>query len=183
MKSEILKKHIFDTVKEWQMKIGYMNEDMRLYYPQTSLISMMGLEKNGSKDLLNAALDEFVSELKEQLGEIQISEKDGRYCLDIPAGGCAYINREIPEPEFLKSLLKVITSGHGTLKEVRECFAAYAKQSGCGFTEKNESEDGMGHVFFFEDPAVDEYVYCVEENEFGLTYHRFSRDEYENSFI
>ena len=31
----------------------------------------------------------------------------------------------------------------------------------------------MGHVFSFSDPSVDEYCYCVEENEFGLTYHRF----------
>ena len=33
--------------------------------------------------------------------------------------------------------------------------------------------------FSFSDPSVDEYCYCVEENEFGLTYHRFSREDYE----
>ncbi|MDO5539318.1 MAG: DUF3877 family protein [Eubacteriales bacterium] len=183
MKCEILRKHIFDTVKEWQMKIGYMDEDMRLYYPQTSLNTMLGLKKNAPKEILDTKLAEFASEMAAQLGEIRISEKDGRYCLDISPQGCAYINREIPDPEFLKGLLNVITFGDGTLEKARECFAAYAKQSGCGFTEKNESEDGMGHVFYFEDPSVDEYVYCVEENEFGLTYHRFSRDEYENSLI
>jgi hypothetical protein len=46
--------------------------------------------------------------------------------------------------------------------------------------EENASEEHeMGHVFSFSDPSVDEYCYCVEENEFGLTYHRFSREDYE----
>lgn len=33
MNCEPLKKHIIDTVKEWQMKIGYRAESMKLYYP------------------------------------------------------------------------------------------------------------------------------------------------------
>ena len=32
MNCEPLKKHIIDTVKEWQMKIGYRAESMKLYY-------------------------------------------------------------------------------------------------------------------------------------------------------
>lgn len=44
---------------------------------------------------------------------------------------------------------------------------------------KRTEEHEMGHVFSFSDPSVDEYCYCVEENEFGLTYHRFSREDYE----
>ena len=37
MNAEALKKHIFDTIKEWQIKLGYIEEDMKLYYPAESL--------------------------------------------------------------------------------------------------------------------------------------------------
>ena len=37
----------------------------------------------------------------------------------------------------------------------------------------------MGCVFCFENDDFEPYVYCVESDEFGLTYHRFTREEYE----
>ena len=30
MQTKAVEQHIFDTVKEWQMKIGYREEDMKL---------------------------------------------------------------------------------------------------------------------------------------------------------
>ena len=32
--------------------------------------------------------------------------------------------------------------------------------------------------FFYEGGAPDEYVYCVESDDFGLTYHRFTMEDY-----
>lgn len=43
MHTEQLERHIIDTIKEWQMKIGYKEENMRLYYPDVSLIGMLEL--------------------------------------------------------------------------------------------------------------------------------------------
>ncbi|MDO4344375.1 MAG: DUF3877 family protein [Eubacteriales bacterium] len=180
MKTETLKKHIIDTVKEWQMKIGYMDEDMKLYYPMDSLKTMLGLEKNVEKVELDHALQKFAENVRGELGELKITDSNGRYCLDISPEGCAWIEENVPEPGFLKALLAIITSGDKGMEEVRRCFGEYAKKYGCSYTEENESCHGMGHVFFFDDPASDEYVYCVEENEFGLTYHRFGRDDYKN---
>ena len=34
-------------------------------------------------------------------------------------------------------------------------------------------------VFYFEDDTIDDAVYCVEEDDFGLTYHRFMREDYQ----
>ena len=36
-----LKKHIIDTIKEWQLKIGNIDTDIRLYYPKSSLCDYM----------------------------------------------------------------------------------------------------------------------------------------------
>ena len=45
MNCEPLKKHIIDTVKEWQMKIGYRAESMKLYYPAASLAELLEPKK------------------------------------------------------------------------------------------------------------------------------------------
>ena len=40
-------------------------------------------------------------------------------------------------------------------------------------------EDGLGKVFYFMDDTIDPYVYCLEFDAFGATYHRFSKEDYE----
>ena len=49
MNGEPLKKHIIDTVKEWQMKICYRPESMKLYYPAVSLAELLGLPEDAGK--------------------------------------------------------------------------------------------------------------------------------------
>ena len=41
--------------------------------------------------------------------------------------------------------------------------------------EEDREAEGMGCVFCFENDDFEPYVYCVESDEFGLTYHRFTR--------
>lgn len=176
-----LKKHMIDTVKEWQLKIGYMEENMKLYYPAQSLKALLGLPEEAAQEELDTALAVFAEEVYPSLGRLKISHNKERYCLDIPAEGCAYIAREVPEPAFLKQLLAVITAPGKTLSDVRRCFADYAAGQKTGFVEEDGAHDGMGHVFYFEEGADDCYVYCVEENEFGLTYHRFGKEDYEHA--
>ena len=238
-----LKKHIIDTIKEWQLKIGYREGNMKLYYPGESLEAMLGLagrdgeagqakagrteaereagqaetgrfredlSQERAAELLEQALSEFCDEAEPQLGRIRISGSYERYCLEIPPKGCAYVAGKVPEPEFLKLFLKVITGAESTMEQVRECFATYGAEHGTAYIEEEISEeqeasgedgaamqsgdsakieDGavgdahahshMGHAFYFAEEAVEEYVYWVEENEFGLTYHRFTRADYE----
>lgn len=183
MNAEALKKHIFDTIKEWQIKLGYMEEDMKLYYPADSLKALLGLSEDASQEELETALAAFAGEVHPLLGELKVSHNGGRYCLDIPPKGCAYIAKEVPEPAFLKQLLAVITAPGKTLADVRQCFVEYAAGQKVGFVEKDGVHDGMGHVFYFEDGADDCYVYCVEQNEFGLTYHRFGKEDYEHALV
>ena len=66
------------------------------------------------------------------------------------------------------------------MEQVRDCFLTYAKEHNTTVIEKSmDEEEHGGHAFSFADAGVEEYVYCVEENEFGLTYHRFVREDYE----
>lgn len=176
MRSDILEKHIIDTIKEWQLKIGYQKGNMKLYYPKESLLLDLEAEGEGK---LEKALETFQKEVRHRLGNIGISHKDDRYCLDIPEKGCSYVAHKTETPEFLKRLLEVITTPGNTMKEVEECFRTFAKERQTQAEMRKGIDHGTGHVFYFADPKADEYVYCVEENEFGLTYHRFSRTDYE----
>ena len=49
-----LERHVIDTMKEWQLKMGSFDMDIRLYYPKTSMCRYMEMEK----DIDNAILDE-----------------------------------------------------------------------------------------------------------------------------
>lgn len=181
-----LKKHIIDTIKEWQLKIGYREGNMKLYYPGESLEAMLGLAGRGAEageaeEELEQALSDFCDEAEPQLGRIRISGNYERYCLEVPPKGCAYVAAKVPEPEFLKLFLEAITGAESTLEQVRECFAAYGTEHGTAYIEEEiaEEQEAPGHAFYFAEEAVEEYVYWVEENEFGLTYHRFTRADYE----
>lgn len=59
MGTENLKRHIYDTVKEWQMKIGSLDESIGLYYPAESLKSLLGLEQSATRRQLDGALEKF----------------------------------------------------------------------------------------------------------------------------
>ena len=62
------------------------------------------------------------------------------------------------------------------MKNILEFFEEYAKKHGtCVCTKK---EEDSGTVFYFEDEHVEPYVYCIDQNEFGITYHRFAKDDY-----
>ncbi len=191
MKIEALQKHIYDTVKEWQLKIGYREENMKLYYPDVSLKGLLGLEAGADTAQLEESLEQFAQAVQPQLGRIHVScdEKKERYCLDVPREGVSYIAKEVPDSAFLKRFLKVITSPGSTLKDVEECFACTAKEQGIDYVGRNQEEEGLGNVFYFAAPKnqdgqsaakeMDEYIYCVEADDFGLTYHRFDREDYE----
>lgn len=210
-----LEKHIIDTIKEWQLKIGYREGNMKLYYPGESLEELLGITKcdiysegqsaaetcePSAEHTLQTVLNRFCDELEPKLGRIKISGSYERYCLDIPAKGCAYVAGKVPEPKFLKRFLQIITNPGSTMVQIRECFESYGMQEGTAYVEELVMEDAEvveenhdaeaykteahrhhhgGYAFYFEDSAVEEYVYWVEENEFGLTYHRFTRGEFQ----
>lgn len=198
MTTEFLQQHIFDTIKEWQMKIGSRDESIRLYYPAVSLMNLLRLgdeagdgrtedraeekKPEGEAGLgeLDGALLVFAQDVEPLLGKIQFSRQGERYCIEVPEKGCAYIADSVPEPEFLKRFLSVITAKDSTLEQIRACFRDFAGMYELGYTEKDKEGEGVGHVFYFSSAVPEPYIYCVEEDEFGLTYHRFTREDYED---
>lgn len=189
MNTAALERHIIDTVKEWQMKIGYRSEEMKLYYPDVSLAGLLELAEGWTEASLKEALQEFSKETKERLGGVQISNVKDRYCVAVPAAGCTYIHENEPDSAFLRSFLDVITGLEPSMQGVEQCFADAAAMNGEHYVKEDRESEGLGMVFYFcpvqeevqtpERSVIDTYVYCVEEDDFGITYHRFSWSDFQ----
>ena len=178
MHTEQLERHIIDTIKEWQMKIGYKEENMRLYYPDVSLIGMLELPDGTTEKELKKNLAVFAEIVSERLGQIEISNVGDRYCLNVPPEGCKYISEKIPDSELLKNLLVVLDRRENDMDQVRKVFQDYATEHQGICVEEDHENEGLGLVFYYTSEETDPYVYCMEQDDFGITYHRFSRSDY-----
>ncbi len=171
-----LKSHIIDTIKEWQLKIGEMEQSIRLYYPKESLCNYLSEDKDIAIIKLSALVKDYLNFNAPYLGKINVSNDGNRFCLEISVEGCKYVEENIYTPEFLNDFLSVLKNQ--SMDDIRELFRVYADKHNTSFMEAKE-DDGLGTVFYFVDEKVDPYVYCIEQDVFGITYHRFARIDYE----
>lgn len=174
-----LAQHMVDTVKEWQLKIGVRKEKMDLFYPLESLKELLKLEKTATTEQLEQALSVFQEENRALFGTLHFWKEKDRYGIEIPKEGVIHIAETIPNPEFLEKFLQVIQNPASKMENITNCFCEYAKEKGDVLHQENMVHDGLGSVFYFEKESTERYVYCVEDDDFGLTYHRFTRKEYE----
>ena len=93
MTAKLLEKHITDTIREWQVKIGYEGGTMKLYYPAESLRRSLSLDE--TEDLAKA-LAAFCKNVQPRLGMLAISAVKDRYCVEIPEEGCFLYRAENP---------------------------------------------------------------------------------------
>lgn len=174
-KISMLERHVTDTIKEWEMKLGTIDTEIRLYYPAASLMELLGLSKK-DEEQLQEKLAEFCKVVRPRLGKIQVSGKN-RICLTVSSEGCAYV-KNLPEPPFLRDLLTILAEPTAGLEQVQALFNEYAQRMGGEVCEREDKQDGMGRVFYFSDACIDPYVYCVTQDAFGLRYHRFDRNDF-----
>lgn len=170
-----LEKHLIDTMKEWQMKIGSLDFNIRLYYPKISLCRYLDLDASIENEELIRYLEQYLAEKANYLGNITVSAKRDRFCLMIGKEGCSYVEKYISQPEFLTKFLEVLKKQ--SMQNMIMFFEEYGKEHGTTVCSEKE-DDGVGTVLYFEDADVEPYVYCIDENEFGITYHRFTKEEY-----
>ena len=168
-----LEKHIVDTMKEWQIKIGSFDSNIRLYYPKVSLCRHLGLEDTIENEKLREKVEQYLLEIQ-YLGAVNVSKDGDRYCILIDKLGCDYVEQKVAEPEFLRNFLRVLKSQN--MQAVIDYFKGFADENGTVLKMEKEEH---GVVLYFENEKADAYMYCIDENEFGITYHRFTREDYE----
>ena len=176
MEYDQLEKNIIDMLEEEQIKLGYIEEAVRLYYPLKSLNRFLGTDVNAEE--MTALLETFAEKQKERFGEMQISEKKDRFCLLIPPQGAEYVHEHMGDNQFLHALTQAV-SVHGTsFEDVFEVFRRFSTQV---VIEKMNDED-YDYLVYFADGKPDGYYYCLTDEGGHIIYHRYTKDDYKDLF-
>lgn len=167
-----LKRNICDSVKECEIKLGYREEAISLYYPESALLELLPASAENLADRLQA----FCTDVSSELGEVVITEtkEKGRYCVTVPVEGVAYVHSHIEASPFLVAFLQEIHRPGNTREAIIALFRQFSENV---IVEKMEEREW---AVYFENPSVDAYVYYIEEDDFGLQYHRFTREAFED---
>ena len=115
-----LEKHVIDTVKEWQTKIGTDDAGVRLYYPKVSMCGYLKLPVEEDSEKICQEAEAYFEKSVPELGHVTVTEKADRFCVFVSPEGCDYINLEIPVSEFLEGFLKVLKTQD--MQQVRAYF-------------------------------------------------------------
>lgn len=172
MNFEKLENNIIDVIKEEQAKLGYREEDIRLYYPLSSLNHFFDAQMDS--DEMNTMLKGFANYTKERLGLINVSNKGDRFCFFIPSTGVTYVRKNTKSNEFIKELVELIGNHGCTLEKIKNLFLS--KSPNVHIEKINNGE--FDYLIYFEDMEEDKYYYCFKDEGFHIIYHRFLPQDY-----
>lgn len=166
-----LETNLIDNIIECEVKLGHAHTPISFYYPKSSLLELLDCSE---ADFLSCA-EAFVKGIKNTLGEVTISEvksEPGRYQVTVSADGVDWVSLYYKPSDFIKRFAVDIHKTGNTLCGILETFKTFSNDI---VVEKvKENEWGI----YFLDDSIDPYVYYIEENSFGLEYHRFTHKAY-----
>lgn len=169
-----LENNIIDMIKEEQIKLGYREETIRLYYPLLSLNRFLGTNDNIEE--MVKALQEFIIAETETFGLIEVSNQKDRFCFKIPPKGSAYVHDQMDEQEFIFEFIKTIEKHGCTIDEIKDLFLKYSGQ--IHFEKTNNGE--FDYLIYFENGVPDHFRYCISDEGCHLIYHRYTPEDYED---
>lgn len=172
-----LERSLIDVIKEEQAKLGYYREDIRLYYPLSSLNHFFGT--NVDEVTMQSILDGKGSgdaKLFDKLGMVEVSHRGDRFCFRIPPEGVEYVHENTKENEFIRELVALVAKHGCTIDQVYELFEAHSDR-----VKREKMDNGeFDERIWFEDDADDPYYYCFKQEGEHMIYHRFLPEDYED---
>ena len=135
MEYKRLEQSLIDIVKEEQAKLGYRKEDVRLYYPLSTLNHFFDTEDTVEE--MAERLTHLPEDMKARLGEIAVTHKKDRFCFHIPEQGSEYVHEHTAENEFIKELIELVREHGCTKKKILELFGQYSENT---ITEETVSD-------------------------------------------
>lgn len=197
-----LERSLIDVIKEEQAKLGYYREDIRLYYPLSSLNHFLGTDVNADKmqkilegtgenvdetrnivegkEAGSATAEPIVAgmnaTLSDKLGMVEVSHRGDRFCFHIPPEGVEYVHENTKENEFIRELVNLVAKHGCTINQIYELFTARSDRVGREKMDNGEFDERI----WFEDDADDPYYYCFKQEGGHMIYHRFLPEDYED---
>lgn len=144
MEKERFIENLTEQIKEAQLKLGFVKETIRLYFPVRSLCDLLGLELISGRELAALLKKEFENTV---LGKLKFAQCEGdRIEVCISAAGAAYVHEQVPNPPFLEGMIELFQKNHRlTIEEICNFFARF---SDCYVCEKMETGMDFDYVFF-----------------------------------
>lgn len=173
MNFDALRQNVVDVVEEGQIKLGYRSETVRLYYPLASLCAFVGEAMDAER--MGRALHVFARENRDTLGDVEITCRGDRFCIAVPPQGVAYIHEHTDPNGFLTAFVRAIGRHGCILEDLLEQFRRYSDHVHVEALHNGEFD----YLIYFEDGRPDAYRYCVTDEGCHMTYHRFTREDYE----
>ena len=171
-----LVENIIEQIKVAQLKLGFVEETIRLYFPIPSLCSLLQIEDRSGEELLALlkAEEEFTHTL---LGKIDFSLCKGeRIEVRVSSVGAVYVHEQVSNPPFLASIIDLFQKNHClTIEEICACFARVSDYYEC---KKMEPGTDFDYVLHFTDRKPDPWYYCVRIEMGHTIYHRFTEADY-----
>ncbi len=170
-----LEKNICDTIHEGQVKLGYADEMVRIYYFLSSLNGLLGTNAKSVEEM-DGLLESFETFVAPRLGKVLVSHEGERYCFLVSREGVSYIYETYKENKFLKQLIAVLQNPTCTIEEIKTVFTEKSEDV---IVEKTPEEE-FDYVIYYKDTAIDEFYYCFSIGEMGAYYHRFTKYDYQS---
>ena len=167
-----LERNLIDIVKEEQAKLGFFKEDIRLYYPLSSLNHFFDASDNA--DEMQVRLDALPEALTSKLGQIRVTHKGDRFCFHIPQEGTVYVHDNTAPNEFIRQLVELVGKHGCTMNEILDLFHTYSENI---ITEEMNNGE-FDRLIRFADNAEDPYYYCFKDEGCHIIYHRFLPEDY-----
>ncbi len=170
---ESLKQNIIDSIEEQQLKLGYLRETVRLYYPLSSLNRFLKIDATIAE--MTNLLQEFSIWCTDVLGGVGVTNKEERFCIAVPPAGADYVHEYICTNGFLSELIEAMRI-HGTTWE--DVFRIFKKHSDSVYVEEMHNAE-FQYLVYFKDGIPDDYRYCIAVEANHVTYHRYTPADYE----
>ena len=176
MNENDLIQNVIDQIKEAQLKLGYAEETIYLYFPLESLNSILQTDYKEEEGLLEA-LRQASAFSESRLGKLSFRLHQKRIEIRIPPQGARYVKECVPDPPFLKEIIRIFSHSHAlTIEEIKACFEKFGDNYVC---EKMQPGGEFDYVLYFKDTDIDAYRYCVKMEMGHAVYHRFTPADYE----
>lgn len=171
-----LASNILDMIKEEQIKLGYRKEKIRLYYPISSLNTLLGIHADCAQ--MEIELKSYFAQRQETFGEVEVSYRQERFCLTLPEQVSEYVYMHTEKEGFLYEFINVIANHDAVIEEVLQVFKKYSDNV---YFEKIYGEE-YDYLLYFIDDQPDPYRYCLTEEGHHLIYHRYTKEDFKELF-